>query len=95
MTLEVAEHIPPQFESNFLANIDQANTRGLVIPWSQCGKSKSQHGHVNTKTPKELDTLFMSRGYRADVNATQSLRGCATFPWFKTVTVFLRGGIAS
>ena len=35
MSLEVAEHIPPQFEAAYLTNLDAANTRGLACAPSQ------------------------------------------------------------
>eukprot|EP00316_Scyphosphaera_apsteinii_P009449 CAMPEP_0119316306 /NCGR_PEP_ID=MMETSP1333-20130426/39384_1 /TAXON_ID=418940 /ORGANISM="Scyphosphaera apsteinii, Strain RCC1455" /LENGTH=235 /DNA_ID=CAMNT_0007321921 /DNA_START=116 /DNA_END=823 /DNA_ORIENTATION=+ len=90
MTLEVAEHIPKQFEGAFLRNIDKSNTRGLVISWSPWGKGQSAHGHVNPKQPRQLIELFTSRGYATDMNATSTLRRCATFPYFKKLHVFRR-----
>jgi len=90
VTLEVAEHIPKQFEGSFLRNIDKANSRGLVISWSAWGKGKSNHGHVNPKSPRQLLDTFISRGYRSDLNATRQLRRCATFPYFKQVHIFRR-----
>jgi len=90
VTLEVAEHIPPQFETAFLRNIDKANSRGVVISWSQWGQGKSNHGHVNPKTQRQLLQTFIGRGYVSDFNMTRTLRRCATFPYFKQVHAFRR-----
>jgi len=93
MTLEVAEHIPKQFEAAFLRNIDKANRRGVVISWSPWGKGQSAHGHVNPKQTRQVMDLFAARGYALSLNSTSKLRRCATFPYFKKVHVFTRGAL--
>ena len=41
LSLEVAEHIPPEFEAAYLANLDAANTRGLA-----CARPRSAARHA-------------------------------------------------
>lgn len=84
LSLEVAEHIPPQYEANYLDNLDLSNRRGLVLSWSRWGAKQSGHGHVNPKSPEQVKALFKRRGYRYDANATLVLRKCASFPYLRT-----------
>jgi len=83
MTLEVAEHIPKQFEPAFLSNIDCANTRGVVLSWSVVGLKQGGIGHVNPRRYKQTGRLFESRGYTTDLVATRRLRRCATKSYFR------------
>jgi hypothetical protein len=95
MSLEVAEHIPPQHEAAYLANIDRANTRGLVISWSHfsAAKGQSAHGHVNAKSIRAVRELFKARGYTEQHNTSRHLQRCSTFPYFRTgITYFQRTG---
>ena len=42
---QVAEHIPPHLEANYLDNLDLANRVGLILSWSRWGPKQSAHGH--------------------------------------------------
>lgn len=91
MSMEVAEHIPPQYQENFVANLDLANRHGLVISWSRWGPKASGHGHVNPRTPAQVSEIFRVKGYHQDTNASRALRHCATFSYLKMgILVFLR-----
>ncbi len=79
MSLEVAEHIPAQYEANFVDNLAGAASRGLVIAW---GQVEGTH-HLNTKAPKETLKLFAAHGFCLDANATVTLRRCASFPYHR------------
>ena len=46
--IEVAEHIPPQFEDALLSNLDEHNRKGLVLSWSSL-KPPHGNGHVNPR----------------------------------------------
>ena len=46
--IEVAEHIPPQFEDALLSNLDEHNRKGLVLSWSSL-KPPHGNGHVNLR----------------------------------------------
>ena len=44
--IEVAEHIPPQFEEALLSNVHEHNRKGVVLSWSSL-KPPHGNGHVN------------------------------------------------
>jgi len=51
-------------------------------------------GHVNPKTPEQVKALFERRGYTQDVNATHTLRKCASFPFLRSgLIAFKRGPV--
>ena len=91
MSLEVAEHIPKEYQDNFVAKLDLANRHGLVISWSRWGSKASGHGHVNPRSPAEVREIFRVKGYYEDTKASSALRHCATFVFLKeTLMVFTR-----
>lgn len=51
MSFEVAEHIPRQFESTFLANLDAHNTKGVLLSWSPIPDG---NGHVNVRAESHV-----------------------------------------
>ena len=91
LSLEVAEHIPIQFEQTLLRNWDRANSQGIVLSWSSMGSAQSAHGHVNPKRKSQVRLLLSPLGYVEDRNASAVLRRCATFLYLKRgVQVFRR-----
>ena len=46
--IEVAEHIPPQFEQALLSNLHEHNRKGVVLSWSSL-KPPNGNGHVNPR----------------------------------------------
>lgn len=87
LSLEVAEHIPPEFEDMFLGNLDRHNRHGVVLSWA----NQAGEGHVNLRTRGEVESLFAARGYRSDEASASALRSVATLPWLQhTVMVFVR-----
>ena len=47
MSLEVGEHLPPQFEDIFINNLHNNNKYGIILSWAINGQGG--HGHVNEK----------------------------------------------
>jgi len=88
MSLEVAEHIPPQFEGKFLSNLDAANSRGLVVSWSSF--TDTAHGHVNPKSASAAQSTIAARGYQLDLNLTRFLRSRASFPYMRRAIMVFR-----
>lgn len=88
MSLEVAEHIPKEFEANYIDNL-QCNRKGIIISWAAPNQGGS--GHVNCKTPEQVIELMAERGYILDRVSTFDLRNRSELKWFKkNVSVFLR-----
>lgn len=89
MSLEVGEHIPKQFEANFINNLHIHNTKGVVVSWAV--PNQGGHGHFNEMPNEYIKEIFKNLGYINDVEAEQFLREHSTFFWFKnTIMVFKR-----
>ena len=46
LSLEVAEHIPHEFEAAFVGNLHRHNRQGIILSWG----NQAGHGHVNLKS---------------------------------------------
>lgn len=86
--LEVAEHIPPRFESTFLSNVNCSAGSGLVISWAPPGQSGT--GHVNLQSRKDALARLTALGFELDTMATRHISEQATLYWFKKNTLALR-----
>lgn len=86
LSLEVGEHIPKEFERNFIENIDWLGVSGVIISWAVPGQGGD--GHINCKTNAEVDNIFYDLGFWKNYEAQEKLRNsCATYPtpcyWFR------------
>lgn len=88
LSLEVGEHIPKEFESQFIENLMVNNTKGVVLSWAV--KGQGGHGHVNCQNNDYIKDIFEKHGYTNDVDAENHLRSCISNAfWFKnTIMVF-------
>eukprot|EP00933_Yihiella_yeosuensis_P071985 TRINITY_DN80254_c0_g1_i1.p1 TRINITY_DN80254_c0_g1~~TRINITY_DN80254_c0_g1_i1.p1 ORF type:complete len:371 (-),score=49.23 TRINITY_DN80254_c0_g1_i1:63-1175(-) len=87
LSLEVAEHIPRNFENLFLGNLDRHACFGIVLSWG----NQAGEGHVNLRTSGEVEALMSERGFRSLPHRATMLREAATLPWLQnTVLVFQR-----
>ena len=101
-SLEVGEHIPQQFMTQYLDNLDRANRRGLVLSWSnsQCAKTGAGQ-HVNCLPIDAVVAMMKARGYTHEKNAQNSARASMSkcpkhATWLaSTLMVFSRDGPAS
>jgi hypothetical protein len=90
--LEVGEHIPKEFEQNFLDNICFLSRKGIILSWAVPGQGGD--GHVNCQPNSYIIGEMAKRGYELDVMSSDILRGSASkYPntgyWFKaTIMVF-------
>lgn len=83
--LEVAEHIPAEFEATFVANIIRPSPKGIVLSWALPDQPGS--GHVNGKTNEYVISLMGSKGFHYDEEKTSFLRNQAELSWFKDTTM--------
>lgn len=90
LSLEVGEHIPQKHESQYLDNVANNARVGVVLSWAWPGQPG--HGHVNTKTGKEVMALMAERGFDYDEEWTLRLRWAVkTLKYLKgTLLVFRR-----
>lgn len=94
ISLEVGEHIPVEFESEYIRNLDTHNKYGIILSWAVRGQGGD--GHVNCLDNGEVIEKIEPLGYVLDAEATMTLRqACAKYPkdgyWFRnTIMVFRR-----
>jgi len=85
MSLEVAEHIPPEFEDAFVANLVRHTCWGLVLSWG----NQAGEGHVNVKPREQVEAKFAALGFRSLADAGEKLRRSARLPWFQNTVLVL------
>ena len=93
LTLEVGEHIPPQFMDTFLSNVVRHARHGVVMSWARPGQTRpGEPAHPNELSNIRVIAEMKKLGMRFDKKSSGDLRRSAgTFccPWFKeTLMVF-------
>jgi len=87
ISLEVGEHIPYRFETNFIENLVRHGKKGIILSWAI--KGQGGYGHVNCRNNPYIKKKMESYGLVNDVKAEKYLRKNSFFPWFKnTIMVF-------
>lgn len=81
LCLEVAEHIPPEREQTFLANLAQHATSGLILSWAPPGIEGE--GHVNCLPLEESRRRIEALGFVQDTGSTAKLREASQVPWIR------------
>lgn len=79
MTFEVGEHIPKEFESTFLRNLERHVCEGLIVSWS----NMAAEFHVNLRNRSEVTKMFAANGFKLEVAGTRLLREAATLHWMQ------------
>jgi Methyltransferase domain len=89
ISLEVAEHIPMQYESIFLDNLARHAREMIVLSWAVPGQLGD--GHVNCRMNVYAIYQLWRRGFQIRPTLTVSLRNHCSLPWFAhTLMVFSR-----
>ncbi len=87
ISLEVAEHIPKEYEKIYIENLHRHNAQGIIISWARIGQGG--RGHVNEKDNISVKKIFENLGYVNDVEGENFLRSKAQLKHFKnTVMIF-------
>ena len=87
LCIEVAEHIPPQYESTFMSNIVKHAKYGAIISWAP--RQQRGHGHVNLKSREDVLTLFNSYGFKVCNDLTKLLGLRSNIPYLSRNTLVL------
>lgn len=90
MSLEVGEHILPEFEQTFLDNIVKHSLDGglIILSWAVPGQDGD--GHVNCQTNDYIMQQMQQRGFYLENTLTNQLRKSSSLRWFKnTIMVFI------
>lgn len=74
MSLEVAEHIFPEYEENYVNNLFSLNPKYVIISWAVPGQIGRRH--VNLKTKEEAIEAIRSRfpNYTVDDERTEAFK---------------------
>lgn len=87
ISLEVGEHIPYKYETNFIENVVRHAKNGVILSWAV--KGQAGYGHVNCRNNPYIKSKMESYGFVNDEKAENKLRKKAFYPWFhNTVMVF-------
>eukprot|EP00397_Hematodinium_sp_SG-2012_P036412 GEMP01039310.1.p1 GENE.GEMP01039310.1~~GEMP01039310.1.p1 ORF type:complete len:235 (+),score=53.42 GEMP01039310.1:594-1298(+) len=70
LSIEVAEHIPPEFEDMFLGHLELAKM--AFLSWAVIGQGGT--GHVNCQSTDAVKEKMEARGWILDQNVTTALR---------------------
>lgn len=92
ISLEVAEHIPPQFERVYIDNIVRHAREGVILSWARPGQDG--YSHVNNRPFEYIKPLMESLGFTYDESGSVKLRNAASFQWFQNnINIFRRTNI--
>ncbi len=89
LCIEVAEHIPQQYEAIFLSNLVRHARRGIVLSWA--GPHQGGLAHVNGRAIEYVADKMRDLGFTHEPEATQLLRGASTYNHLRrNINVFVR-----
>jgi len=92
-SLEVGEHIPKEFEGNFLDNLSNTAKKGVFLSWAIPNQGGT--GHFNEQPTEYIISQMENRGFVFDKPTSMMIRKkaseCNEFWWFKRdVMVFVK-----
>lgn len=89
LSLEVAEHIPPQFTDHYIRNLRCSCTVGAVVSWAVPAQTGGL-GHVNCKEEKDAIAAMERWGFVVDRDASDAAQAAASMSHFKRNTLVYR-----
>ncbi|XP_060594619.1 uncharacterized protein LOC132748972 isoform X3 [Ruditapes philippinarum] len=81
MSLEVAEHIPKEYESIYLDNIARHAKEGIILSWAKPGQGG--FSHVNTRPFEYVKAAFEKLGFEHDAQNSDMLKKAASLEWLQ------------
>ena len=85
ISLEVGEHIPKQYEQNFINNICKSS-KNIILSWAVEGQGG--YGHVNCQNNDYVISQMKSKGYKFDLLISEKLREGSSLSWFKKTLMY-------
>ena len=87
--LEVAEHIPKDYEDVFLSNLARHAQAGIILSWARPGQPG--HYHVNNKPLDQVIVSLRKVGFERDEGMSRNLQNNARNGVFKqNLNVYIR-----
>ncbi|CAG0923025.1 unnamed protein product, partial [Notodromas monacha] len=91
MSMEVGEHIPREYEENYIGNLIRHAKEGIVLSWAIEGQSGRRH--VNLRNNDVIIAIMEAHGFLPHPEIWHQLRANAFLGWFKnTIMVFTPKG---
>ncbi|CAC5387751.1 unnamed protein product [Mytilus coruscus] len=81
ISLEVAEHIPKQFETIYLDNIFRHAKEGIILSWAVPNQDGLKH--VNNKPLKYVIHVMEKNGFVINEDLSKKLKESTSIPWLK------------
>ena len=81
ISLEVAEHIPKQYELVYVDNLVRHAKEGIILSWAKIGQGG--HSHINTKDFADVKILMEERGFYHDANVSEIFKSKAMLAWLR------------
>ena len=88
LSLEVGEHLPPQYEDTFIENLLRHAKQGILLSWAV--KNQGGRGHFNEQENDYIKAIFEKHGFINDIEAENVLRGASSLNWFKNTIMIFR-----
>lgn len=89
MSLEVAEHIPKDFEPVYIDNMVRHSREGIILSWAVPGQGGL--AHINNRPFSYVKDLLEFHGFKHDNKTSESLKYKCTFKWLRdNLNVFRR-----
>ena len=89
LSLEVAEHIPIQYEPVYIDNLVRHALEGIILSWAKPGQGGL--AHVNNRPLSYVVDLMDKHGFSHDKNSSYDLQMASSFQWLRdNVNVFRR-----
>lgn len=89
ISLEVAEHIPAEFEHIYIDNLVRHATQGVILSWAKIGQGG--HSHINNRDFEYVKTKMEEKGLMHDFKSSINLQKQSTFTYFQSnINVFLK-----
>lgn len=86
ISIEVGEHIPKQYENNFLNNILKTNASYILLSWAIPGQNGFHH--VNNRPNSYIKSVMSEHGYKNDMIFETYLREVVQLKYLKNTLMF-------
>ena len=92
ISIEVAEHIPQEFEETFINNLTRHAKEGIILSWAVIGQGG--RSHVNNKDLLYIKEQLEKRDFKLNEKLSKTLKDAADFEWLKNnLYVYVRSSI--
>lgn len=81
ISIEVAEHIPKQFEDIYVNNLVRHAREGIILSWASPGQGGLSH--LNEKYFEEVKSIMFSKGFQHMQQDSERIREKSILPWIQ------------